>query len=104
LPCRQAILDDRRQDHREAVSLIRPDSCIPSPVNGYSEVSVTASIGTAMYPFDADAATELLSVADRRMYEFKRQGKASAGIPTSSIIGDANSAFAAANSTLGRSR
>jgi diguanylate cyclase (GGDEF)-like protein len=67
-----------------------------------SEVSVTASIGTAMYPFDAGDATELLGAADRRMYEIKRQSKSVAGAAMPTIVEpNVPSAFAAANSTVG---
>jgi diguanylate cyclase (GGDEF)-like protein len=50
------------------------------------EVSVTASIGTAMYPFDGDNAVELIDAADRRMYEVKRQSKVRAQSPSSEAV------------------
>lgn len=43
-----------------------------------NELSVTASVGTAIYPFDAQDAAELIRVADQRMYEAKRRSKAAA--------------------------
>jgi diguanylate cyclase (GGDEF)-like protein len=39
------------------------------------EVFITASIGTAMYPADADEPTNLLAKADAAMYEAKRSGR-----------------------------
>jgi diguanylate cyclase (GGDEF)-like protein len=40
-----------------------------------NELFVTASIGTAIYPFDTRDAAELIQVADQRMYEAKRKSK-----------------------------
>lgn len=39
------------------------------------EFSVTASIGVAAYPYDAEGAGELLEVADAAMYHSKRSGR-----------------------------
>jgi diguanylate cyclase (GGDEF)-like protein len=36
---------------------------------------VTISIGVAMYPYNADTVEQLLSVADRALYEAKHQGR-----------------------------
>jgi diguanylate cyclase (GGDEF)-like protein len=66
-----------------------------------SEVAVTASIGTAMYPFDAGDATELLGVADRRMYEIKRQSKSTAATLSAILQPDRHSATPTPDSTLG---
>jgi diguanylate cyclase (GGDEF)-like protein len=41
-----------------------------------NELSVTASVGTAIYPFDTHDAAELIRAADQRMYEAKRKSKA----------------------------
>jgi diguanylate cyclase (GGDEF)-like protein len=71
-----------------------------------NRVSVTASIGTAMYPFDADNAAELINVADRRMYEVKRKSKAElqsalqSALPAA-IVPSPASAFGAADSMTG---
>ncbi len=36
-------------------------------------LSVTASLGVAIYPDDADNATSLLRIADQRMYKLKQK-------------------------------
>jgi diguanylate cyclase (GGDEF)-like protein len=46
----------------------------PLLIDGQS-MTVTASLGIAIYPDDADDATRLLRVADQRMYSLKRKQK-----------------------------
>ncbi len=41
-----------------------------------NELAVTASIGMAIYPYDAENANELIRTADQRMYDAKRKSKA----------------------------
>jgi diguanylate cyclase (GGDEF)-like protein len=71
-----------------------------------NEVSVTASIGLAMYPFDAGNATELINVADQRMYEVKRKSKtasssSSTAMPAA-ILPVAGSPFGTTDSMTGQ--
>lgn len=57
-----------------------------------NELFVTASIGTAIYPFDGQDPAELIGVADQRMYEAKRKSKTTAKpmpgivVPTPGIL------------------
>jgi diguanylate cyclase (GGDEF)-like protein len=58
-------LERLRQDLKNSIAS-------PMTVEGF-EVSVAASIGMAVYPFDVDDATKLIRLADRRMYDVKRK-------------------------------
>jgi len=44
-------------------------------INGIKNIPTRLSIGVATYPFDSMVSRELISLADRRMYESKRSGK-----------------------------
>jgi len=64
-------LEDRRAvDH--LLNAIREAVERPLSIDGQS-LSVTASLGVAIYPDDADNATHLLRIADQRMYELKQK-------------------------------
>lgn len=57
--------------------LMRLLKAIEQPVSlGLEQVAVSASIGVAHYPQDADSAEQLLSHADEAMYHAKEQGRA----------------------------
>lgn len=51
-----------------------------------NELNVTAAIGTAIFPFDAQDAAELIQTADERMYEVKRKSKAASATPAPGIV------------------
>lgn len=44
-------------------------------INGTRNIPIRLSIGVATYPFDSMVSKELISLADRRMYESKQFGK-----------------------------
>jgi diguanylate cyclase (GGDEF)-like protein len=64
------IQDDRALD--ELLSIIRSSVQKPIAIDGQF-FSMTASFGLAIYPDDAEDATRLLSIADRRMYVLKQK-------------------------------
>ena len=66
-----AGLEDRRSvDH--LLNSIRSAVEKPLLIDGQT-LSVTASLGVAIYPDDADNATSLLRIADQRMYKLKQK-------------------------------
>ena len=69
-----------------------------------SAMFVTASIGIAIYPFDAADATELINIADTRMYEAKRRAKpASPSAPPPAVLPNLGNVVAAPDSTMNQS-
>jgi diguanylate cyclase (GGDEF)-like protein len=64
----------RESDAKMLASRIRDALRLPMKIAGRS-VSVTASIGIAIYPDSAITTDELLSHADTAMYSAKRGGK-----------------------------
>jgi diguanylate cyclase (GGDEF)-like protein len=67
---------------------------------GDNTLSVTASIGVAMYPDDGNNASELIDIADVRMYEAKRESKAALRSAMPATFGqDLYSPFGIADST-----
>ncbi len=66
-----AGLEDRRAvDH--LLNSVRSAVEKPLLIDGQT-LSVTASLGVAIYPDDADNATSLLRIADQRMYKLKQR-------------------------------
>ncbi len=63
---------DNEKSLQRFVESIRGAIERPIDVNEQA-ISVTASLGIAMYPSDADDAIKLLRVADQRMYFLKRR-------------------------------
>jgi diguanylate cyclase (GGDEF)-like protein/excisionase family DNA binding protein len=55
---------------RDAVAMVEP----PSPIRGRARPRVSASVGIATYPLDADTADALVDVASRGAYYAKAQG------------------------------
>lgn len=68
------IAPDIKDDLALTELLFKIQTSIRRPifVNGQQYI-VTASLGIAIYPDDADDATKLLSIADQRMYAFKQR-------------------------------
>jgi diguanylate cyclase (GGDEF)-like protein len=68
---------------------------------GDNELSVTASIGVAVYPDDGNNASELIDIADVRMYEAKRESKAALRSAMPATVGqDFYNPFGIADSTV----
>lgn len=76
-----AVELDRR--HRYSIDRLRQNlaDAISSPITiDGKELSVSASIGTATHPGEANTASELIHAADGRMYEAKRKREVSPGL------------------------
>lgn len=70
------MLDAKDADNARALALrIAGEISAPMQIGG-NAISVHASIGVAMFPEDGENAGHLLKVADKSMYEAKRQGTA----------------------------
>ena len=63
-----------KPEHAALVAGKLLDTVAPPVELGEQQVSVTASLGVALYPKDGDDATELVRLADRAMYEAKAEG------------------------------
>ena len=61
-----------RADVETVAARIRELFRLPFPLSKDVEVAVSASVGTALFPLDADGAQSLLIAADRAMYAEKR--------------------------------
>lgn len=59
-------------DLEQWVDQVREELARPFPVEGVSEVFVSASMGVSFYPADADSATQLLRFADAALARAKR--------------------------------
>jgi GGDEF domain-containing protein len=64
-----------RESAAAVAEKIRSQLSVPYPVNG-GAVTVTASIGTAVYPVDGQDYGELIEQSDIRMYRAKTRGGA----------------------------
>lgn len=89
-----AVELDRR--HRHSIDRLRKNlaDAISGPITiDGKQLSVTASIGTATHPGDADTAGELIHIADGRMYEAKRKREVALGsvMPTAMMHDFGNS-------------
>jgi diguanylate cyclase (GGDEF)-like protein/PAS domain S-box-containing protein len=65
---------DSLEDVERVAALIVTALSAPFNING-TMITISASVGVAIYPDDAKNATELLSQADRAMYVAKAQGR-----------------------------
>jgi diguanylate cyclase (GGDEF)-like protein len=63
-----------KPEHAALVARKLLDTVTPPVVLGDQQVSVTASLGVALYPRDGGDAAELLREADRAMYRAKAEG------------------------------
>lgn len=63
-----------REDAAAAARKIRNTTCYELPFNGHS-LSISTSIGVAIFPDHAVSSRTLLEMADGAMYEAKREGK-----------------------------
>jgi diguanylate cyclase (GGDEF)-like protein len=68
------IAPDIKDEHAldQLLSTIRSSVQRPIAINGQS-FAMTASLGIAIYPDDAEDAAKLLSIADQRMYSLKQK-------------------------------
>ena len=62
------------QECEEVLRRLQETLCQPVQLDGL-KVQVSASIGVAIYPQDANEAEQLIRCADHAMYQAKRQGK-----------------------------
>jgi diguanylate cyclase (GGDEF)-like protein len=63
-----------KPEHAALVARKLLDTVAPPVALGDQQVSVTASLGVALYPSDGDDAAELVRQADRAMYRAKAEG------------------------------
>ena len=82
------LVDASRRDTKARVDRLAT-SVTARPFPGEPPLSVTLSIGVALFPEDGGSAEALFEVADHRLYEAKRQGRARAvlGDETRSVPG-----------------
>ncbi len=64
---------DRQQDAGHVAQKVMEAVCRPATV-GNQTIPITASVGIALYPFDATDPDELIAKADQAMYRAKEKG------------------------------
>jgi diguanylate cyclase (GGDEF)-like protein len=85
------ILPDATADGAERVSarLLRAFAESPFAADGRQPIPIGVSIGIAAYPVDARSATDLIAVADARLYVAKSDGGNRVGPVTPLVRADA---------------
>ena len=70
-----ALLPDAEIDQAISFAARLLQECSSSEFEGSPPLSVTLSIGVSFYPNDGHSPRELFDVADRRLYQAKREGR-----------------------------
>jgi diguanylate cyclase (GGDEF)-like protein/hemerythrin-like metal-binding protein/PAS domain S-box-containing protein len=71
------VITDLKKPQNAAILLDRILGCIAAPIQLEGDsVQVTATIGVALYPNDAQDVESLMKLADQTMYQCKHSGKA----------------------------
>lgn len=89
------LVDASRRDTKARIDRLA-SSVTARPFPGEPQLSLTLSVGAALFPEDGGSAEALFEVADHRLYEAKRQGRARA------VLGDASPAVPGTAALAGR--